>query len=155
MEERAPASDRAPAVGKWDRLERKEGVGWQEEEFARKPRRFPAGAREQLRGEGRRRRQEARRRRGRPALPGSLRSGAAQPVRVGRAHAAALRGPAHDQRAPRGAGFRGMRPRSLGGRHVWALVGDFHACGLSPGTIKNLMDTTSGGGRVRSARARL
>ena len=36
-------------------------------------------------------------------------------------------------------GFRGMRPRSLGGRHVWALVGDWHARGLSPGTIKNLM----------------
>ena len=32
-----------------------------------------------------------------------------------------------------------MRPRSLGGRHVWALVGDWHARGLSPGTIKNLM----------------
>ena len=36
-------------------------------------------------------------------------------------------------------GFRGMRPRSLGGRHVWALVGDWHARGLSPGTMKNLM----------------
>ena len=36
-------------------------------------------------------------------------------------------------------GFRGMRPRSLGGRHVWALVGDWHARGLSAGTIKNLM----------------
>ncbi len=36
-------------------------------------------------------------------------------------------------------GFRGMRPRSLGGRHVWALVGDWHARGLSSGTMKNLM----------------
>ncbi len=36
-------------------------------------------------------------------------------------------------------GFRGMRPRSLGGRHVWALVGDWHARGLSPGTMKNMM----------------
>ena len=36
-------------------------------------------------------------------------------------------------------GFRGMRPRSLGGRHVWALVGDWHARGLSAGTMKNLM----------------
>ena len=38
-----------------------------------------------------------------------------------------------------GLGFRGMRPRSLGGRHVWALVGDWHARGLSAGTMKNLM----------------
>ena len=36
-------------------------------------------------------------------------------------------------------GFRGMRPRSLGGRHVWALVGDWHARGLSSGTMKNMM----------------
>lgn len=36
-------------------------------------------------------------------------------------------------------GFRGMRPRSLGGRHVWALVGDWHARELSSGTMKNLM----------------
>ena len=36
-------------------------------------------------------------------------------------------------------GFRGMRPRSLGGRHVQALVDDWHARGLSSGTIKNLM----------------
>ena len=36
-------------------------------------------------------------------------------------------------------GFRGMRPSSLGGRHVWALVGDWHARGLSAGTMKNLM----------------
>ena len=36
-------------------------------------------------------------------------------------------------------GFRGLSPRSLGGRHVGALVDDWKARGLSPGTMKNLM----------------
>ena len=37
------------------------------------------------------------------------------------------------------AGFRGMRMRSLGQRHVEALVADWKARGLSPGRMKNLM----------------
>ena len=36
-------------------------------------------------------------------------------------------------------GFRGLNPRSLGGRHVEALVADWKARGLSAGTMKNLM----------------
>ena len=100
----ADARERAPAVGVWDRSRRKEGDGQGREALARER---SARACERIRGEARRG-PPARRRR--PPLPGSLRPGAPQPVGVGGAHAAAPRGAAHDQRAPRGAGLPGHAP---------------------------------------------
>ena len=45
-------------------------------------------------------------------------------------HASAAGRAAHDQREAAALGFRGLTPRSLGGRHVGALVADWNARGL-------------------------
>ena len=85
-------------------------------------------------------RRQARRRRGRPPLSGSLRPGAPQPVGLGGAHAPAARGAAHDQRPPRGAGVPRECARARSGAGTcgpWSATGT--RAGFPRGTMKNLM----------------